>query len=711
MAYTNVTIVVTTGVMLPVGGAMYATAIPLNRGRLAIVGNGAGKTGIILAMAFGLSKPTRTFWILLFLWSITLTLLVYGRSLTLPFFFDDLLLLPYVAETPLVQLWGEPAVFPYFRPLPATFWRLSYLVWGSHQPVWLHGGNLLLHAINGWLLAYLGVRLFSHHVPKPDYQIHILALSSATFYLLFPFHFQAVPWITAVYHLAVATFILASVTAYLQYRQSGRFRWAFLGGLLALAALFTQETGVLILPLVILLAFFTGERHIWRSWATFLPWAVPLSIWFPLWLLTPRTTSELALNNLETIGQNGSWLMQGAAFPLTWAGGWLHELWGWNDLGTALALSLLGLGSVAIAQARGYNTPLSGFAWGWCLLSSLVTLLLLPFAYLLSSPRLLTLMAVGAAWLWGEMLAHLLGTAWQKRQQASRAALSGALAAGLLLLAVGPAWLFLQKQMTFHTTLGRVYWQLTTETTAANAAGDAVVAINFPSTLGDRRSTFALGHEGIVFVAVYIPTDNIVTTQTGAPAHFRLLRHEDIRPEGDYMADVLGAGQNWPDIVDQTGSFTVLHTNFEEETISLWPAGAWPGVSVSGSDPAEFRVDPATSIWLDEGRATAEDDRLRVDLNWRIAQPPPYTVTVFVHAIGFDGSLVTQADGYAWASTYPMGQWPPGAVVQDTRFIPLTEEVQRVYVGLYDSVSGERLDAFIDGEHVGPDNSIRLTVE
>jgi hypothetical protein len=669
-------------------------------------------------MTFGLLRPSRVFWFFLFLWSVILTLVVYGRSLTLPFFFDDLLLLPYAAETSLPQLWREPAVFPYFRPLPVTFWRLSYLAWGGHQPVWLHGVNLLLHALNGWLLAYLGARLFNLEARKPDYQTCFLALISVTLYLIFPFHFQAVPWISAIYHLAVATFIMGSVIAYLQYRQSGRFRWALLGGALTLAALFTQENGVLILPLVLILEiFFVGERRVWRSWAALLPWAAPLAVWLPIWLLTPRTTSEMALNNLETIGQNGSWLIQGAAFPLTWVGGWLRDAWGWNDLGAALVLSLLGLGGVAIAQARGYNTPLSRFAWIWCALGGLVALLLLPFAYLLSSPRLLTLMAVGAAWLWGELLTHLLAAVWQKRRQRIQAALTGALAVALLLLAVVPAYIFLQRQMTFHTMLGQLYWQLTAEVTAANASGNKVVAINLPAHIG-RQPIFALGHEGVVFAAAYIPPATIVTAQTGAPANFSLLRYEDIRPQTDYMVEILGAGQNWPDLVAQNEPFVVLQANYEAETISLRPAGEWlrataelPGAAVSSGDLAEFRLDPTTSIWLDEGRATADGDHLRIDLVWRIDQPPPYSVTVFVHAIGADGGLVGQADGYPWARTYPMGQWPPGATVKDTRIIPVTAEARQVYVGLYDSLSGERLAVFFDGSHADPDNLLRLTVE
>jgi hypothetical protein len=149
--------------------------------------------------------------------------------------------------------WREPAVFPYFRPLPPTFWRLSYLAWGNHQPLWLHSWNLLLHALNGWLVAYLGAQLFARGSQVNDSRTRLLAFGSATLYLLFPFHFQAVPWVTAAYHLGCTTFVLSSVAAYVQYRQTDRFRWALFGGLLGLAALFTQENGVLVLPLVLAL--------------------------------------------------------------------------------------------------------------------------------------------------------------------------------------------------------------------------------------------------------------------------------------------------------------------------------------------------------------------------------------------------------------------------------------------------------------------------
>jgi hypothetical protein len=209
---------------------------------------------------------------LLLAWCGALTLAVYGRSLALPFFFDDLVLLPYVAETPLRQLWLEPAVFPYFRPLPPTFWRLSYVLWGAHQPVWLHGWNLLLQALNAWLVGYLAVRLLGQVRSRLPGKSWLLAGSSATFYLLFPFHFQATPWITAVYHLWVTTFILASVAAYERYCFTNQWRWAAAGSLVALAALLTQENGVLIAPLILVLALLSGGG--WQRLAANLALAV-----------------------------------------------------------------------------------------------------------------------------------------------------------------------------------------------------------------------------------------------------------------------------------------------------------------------------------------------------------------------------------------------------------------------------------------------------
>ncbi len=659
-------------------------------------------------------RPSRLFWGFLLLWSMALTLLVYGRSLMLPFFFDDLMLLPLVAETPLGRLWREPAAFSYFRPLPSTFWRVSYLVWGSHQPVWLHGWNLLLHALNGWLVAYLGARLFARGPETTGHSTRLLALGSATLYLLFPFHFQAVPWVTAVYHLGCTTFALASVIAYVQYRETSRFRWAFIGGLLGLMSLFTLENGVLILPLVLAVELLSGDnwhfRRRWRALARPLPWAAPLLLWLPLWLLAPRTTSGLSLNRLETMGQNGAWIMQGVAFPLTWAGGWLRDTLGWNDLGTAVGLSLLALGGIAIGQGRGRVTSLSGYAWTWCALTGLPTLLLLPFAYLLSSPRLLTITAVGAAWLWSDLLTRLLAAAWGRRP-AGTAALSGGLAVGLLILAVGPAWTFLQRQMTFHAMLGEAFWQLTRETVTANAAGKTVVAINFPGELGVWQPAFALGHEGVVFVAPYTSVDSIVSTQTGAPAQVAPLLYDDTRPELPYLAGVLGEGQNWPSLVSRPDPLTVLNTRYEADAVLLTPAGSWPGES-SEAVLAEFRgADLPSPVRLQAAQAMTVAGSLRVDLTWQIAQPPPYTITVFVHVLSEDGALVAQADGYPWARTYPMGQWPAGAVVGDTRFISVGEDVSEVRVGLYDSTSGERMTVFASGAFLGPDNQVRLDVE
>lgn len=58
-----------------------------------------------------------------------------------------------------------------------------------------------------------------------------------------------------------------------------------------------------------------------------------------------------------------------------------------------------------------------------------------------------------------------------------------------------------------------------------------------------------------------------------------------------------------------------------------------------------------------------------------------------------------------------MGQWPPAAVVGDTRIIPLGKDAVQVNVGLYDSISGQRLIVFASDEILAPENAVRLTVQ
>jgi hypothetical protein len=111
-------------------------------------------------------------------------------------------------------------------------------------------------------------------------------------------------------------------------------------------------------------------------------------------------------------------------------------------------------------------------------------------------------------------------------------------------------------------------------------------------------------------------------------------------------------------------------------------------------------------LW--DGGATAVADSLRIDTVWQIETPPPYEITLFVHVLNAQGELVAQADGQPWARTFPMGQWPPDAVVGDTRVIPLPPNAGQLAIGLYNSLTGERLA--VTTAQSGPTDQILLDI-
>ena len=650
-------------------------------------------------------QPTRTslYYPTLIL-SILITFTIYGRSLFLPFFFDDLILLPYVSETPLAQFWRAPAIFPYYRPVALSVWRLSYLLWGSHNPIWLHGLNLTLHAINGWLVGILAVKLFVKTQTKSSTYI-LLASSSTILYLLFPFHFQAVPWITAAFHLLVTTFILGSLFAYLQFRQTNQWRWVVIGVILALVAPFTQESGVLIGALVLTAELTHKGKHNWRATAL---WFTPLFIWLPIWLIVPRAASEGTVNMPETVMQNLVWFLQGMAFPTTWAGGWIRDNWGWDGFWTAVFLSTTTLisGGILLHRTRTqFNSRRLWFVAAFGLLTSLPALLLLPFAYLLSSPRLMTVTAVSTAWFWALIITVGIESSlrYVPNQQKKRWIWVGSTGILILLLII-PAASFLQRQMRAHTWLGSVYDQMTAHTITANAAERAAIAINFPYEIGVHQPTFGIGHEGVVFTVSYIPIANIISTQTGETANFNVFHRQDIRPQMSYLYGVMGGEEHWPDLLAQTPNPQIFNSSFSEDGIVIQETGMDAPLMEETTPLAIF----SGEIILQAGWVTAVNNQLRLDTIWEIKQPPPHEVTLFAHALSESGQLVTQADGYAWGRTHPMEEWLPNTYIQDTRYLNTIDNSIHIQIGLYHSTTGERLPATTaDGQPI-PNNSINI---
>jgi hypothetical protein len=79
-----------------------------------------------------------------------------------------------------------------------------------------------------------------------------------------------------------------------------------------------------------------------------------------------------------------------------------------------------------------------------------------------------------------------------------------------------------------------------------------------------------------------------------------------------------------------------------------------------------------------------------VTLSWSSQVRVDRDYTVFVHAVGADGSLLAQDDGQPDGGRYPTSLWDPGEMVPDSH--PLTVPAgARLEVGLYDAATGQRL--------------------
>jgi hypothetical protein len=88
--------------------------------------------------------------------------------------------------------------------------------------------------------------------------------------------------------------------------------------------------------------------------------------------------------------------------------------------------------------------------------------------------------------------------------------------------------------------------------------------------------------------------------------------------------------------------------------------------------------------------------QLHLTVAWRALQVPSADYKFFVHLIGADEAIVTQADGFPRSGTYPTSQWQPNEIITDTVTLPL-ENVQsgtyRFALGWYNPVDLVRLPA------------------
>lgn len=105
-------------------------------------------------------------------------------------------------------------------------------------------------------------------------------------------------------------------------------------------------------------------------------------------------------------------------------------------------------------------------------------------------------------------------------------------------------------------------------------------------------------------------------------------------------------------------------------------------------DPLDARVSPGQPV--------------RLDLMWRVTEPPSQPYSAFVHLVDGEGHTVAQADGAPRHGLEPLPHFAPGEAVTDCRalLVPRGAHMGQytLRAGLYDPDTGERVPVLTGGD-------------
>ena len=101
-----------------------------------------------------------------------------------------------------------------------------------------------------------------------------------------------------------------------------------------------------------------------------------------------------------------------------------------------------------------------------------------------------------------------------------------------------------------------------------------------------------------------------------------------------------------------------------------------------------------------------------VTLYWHSQGPLDKDYTVFVHLVDGNGVTVAQGDGPPLQQFYPTSAWVAGEILNDPHSVALPQDIPpgqyRLFVGLYDPVSGYRLPVLDQADNM-QDNQVLVT--
>jgi hypothetical protein len=632
--------------------------------------------------------------------ALLITAALYGRSLRLPFYSDDLVQLAWLRGLTFGELWGRVSPYGYYRPLAFSLWIAWRDLGLPLTPAGLRLLNLAGHALAAALVGRLATTLDAEQRP-------LSGIFAAAIFAAYPFAYQAVPWVSAIFYPLVVILSVGAALAYRQFRTGTARRSPLpLIASVALAGLapFAHENGMLAGLLVALFELVGWLAHRGEGRGRLpSPWpllhvglnAAFMIAWFRV---RPGGVATLDLG-LGGLARNATMLASGLAFPLAPLATLLTRV------GVPLALgvwviALAAVGLLVWPTRRAW--PLAAVSAGWFVLSVGPPLVTMRPDWLADAPRFLYPAAVGAAVWWGVALSRVGAGPEPARPVGRWARYAPPL---LALAAIAPGAYFAHRGIEWHLRGAEAIWDAVA---AARAdPGTSLLLVNLPNRLAPQTGFYPYFDGGAILLPSQVPAGEIAgahldenrpadrAVTVGAilpPVAYRRVTYGDPLDVGA-LGDLIGDGGR------------VYVADYGGEAVRL----RYAGMLVDDSPPGEVIARFGGSLALRGAESGIEGGVLRLVLTWELTGPLEGTPTMFVHLVGADGTPVAQADGDPLLGLYPLRAWPVGSVVEDVRYIALPGEgPYQVYVGVWGPETGRRLAATDADGRRWPDDRVPI---
>ena len=220
--------------------------------------------------------------------------------------------------------------------------------------------------------------------------------------------------------------------------------------------------------------------------------------------------------------------LQGLTYPLQPLAWPLVRMTGMRESLGVLVIGILTLAGIVTVFARAKRLPLLTFALAWFAIALAPMWPTLNADYTLNGPRLHYLPSIGTTMIWGSLVApfchsdtlgHPSRTQLCKRRpfaltrSASAVNSKTAWRHSCLLVTLAQSLVFLYGMADVITIGGRLTADVS-RAIAATPPNTPTLVVNFPSWIGKRGTTFALGAEGISFLPGYSTMREMVRLNT-----------------------------------------------------------------------------------------------------------------------------------------------------------------------------------------------------